>query len=77
MSAPVESRRLTRREGRLASVAGWNGTGKVLPAHRFDSTRVVWTTEFGPTPFNYTLENPACEHHGRAFSSWLAGAGIK
>jgi hypothetical protein len=43
----------------------------------FDSTLVVWTTEFGRTPFNNTAENPGREHHSWAFSSWLAGAGVK
>jgi hypothetical protein len=42
-----------------------------------DDTLVVWTTEFGRTPYN---ENPAKqgrEHHNRVFSSWLAGGGVK
>ncbi|QEH35520.1 hypothetical protein OJF2_40720 [Aquisphaera giovannonii] len=43
----------------------------------FDSTLVVWTTEFGRTPFNNTPENLGREHHNWAFSSWLAGAGVK
>ncbi len=43
----------------------------------FDSTLVVWTTEFGRTPFNNTPDNPGREHHSWAFSSWLAGAGVK
>jgi hypothetical protein len=43
----------------------------------FDSTLVVWTTEFGRTPFNNTPENAGREHHSWAFSSWLAGAGVK
>lgn len=38
---------------------------------------VVWTTEFGRTPFNNTASNPGREHHSWAFSSWLAGAGVK
>jgi Protein of unknown function (DUF1501) len=37
---------------------------------------VVWTTEFGRTPFNNTAENKGREHHSWAFSSWLAGAGV-
>ncbi|MFO0957054.1 MAG: DUF1501 domain-containing protein [Isosphaeraceae bacterium] len=43
----------------------------------FESTLVVWTTEFGRTPFNNTPDNPGREHHSWAFSSWLAGAGVK
>lgn len=42
-----------------------------------DDTLVVWTTEFGRTPFNNTAEAKGREHHPWAFSSWLAGAGIK
>jgi hypothetical protein len=42
-----------------------------------DDILVVWTTEFGRTPFNNTAEAPGREHHNWAFSSWLAGAGVK
>ena len=43
----------------------------------FDDVLVVWTTEFGRTPFNNTAANPRREHHNWAFSSWLAGAWVK
>jgi hypothetical protein len=42
-----------------------------------DDTLVVWTTEFGRTPFNNTADAPGREHHPWAFSSWLAGGGAK
>jgi hypothetical protein len=42
-----------------------------------DDTLVVWTTEFGRTPFNNTADAKGREHHPWAFSSWLAGAGVK
>jgi uncharacterized protein (DUF1501 family) len=42
-----------------------------------EDTLVVWTTEFGRTPFNNTADAKGCEHHPWAFSSWLAGAGVK
>ena len=42
-----------------------------------DETLVVWTTEFGRTPFNNSAEAKGREHHPWAFSSWLAGAGIR
>ncbi len=42
-----------------------------------DDTLVVWTTDFGRTPFNNTAEAKGREHHPWAFSSWLAGAGVK
>jgi hypothetical protein len=43
----------------------------------FEDVLVVWTTEFGRTPFNNTAANPGREHHNWGFSSWLAGAGVK
>jgi hypothetical protein len=42
-----------------------------------DDVLVVWTTEFGRTPFNNTPDNKGREHHHWGFSSWLAGAGVK
>ena len=42
-----------------------------------DDVLVVWTSEFGRTPFNNTAENPGREHHNWAFSSFLAGAGVR
>ena len=42
-----------------------------------DDTLVVWTTEFGRTPFNNTADAKGREHHPWAFSSWLAGGGVK
>lgn len=43
----------------------------------FEDTLVVWTTEFGRTPFNSQADHKGREHHSWAFSSWLAGAGVK
>ncbi len=40
-------------------------------------TLVVWTSEFGRTPFNNTADAKGREHHPWAFSSWLAGAGVR
>jgi hypothetical protein len=40
-------------------------------------TLVVWTTEFGRTPFNAAADARGREHHHWVFSSWLAGAGVK
>ena len=42
-----------------------------------DDTLVVWTTEFGRTPFKEAAAAKGREHHHWAFSSWLAGAGVK
>ena len=42
-----------------------------------DDTLVVWTTEFGRTPFNSGAGAAGREHHHWVFSSWLAGAGVK
>lgn len=40
-------------------------------------TLVVWTTEFGRTPYNEQANHRGREHHHWAFTSWLAGGGIK
>ena len=42
-----------------------------------ESTLVVWTTEFGRTPYNLSAEAKGREHHHQVFSSWLAGGGVK
>ena len=42
-----------------------------------DSTLVVWTTEFGRTPFHERADHPGREHHKHCFSSWMAGGGVK
>ncbi len=42
-----------------------------------DETLVVWTSEFGRTPFNNSADAKGREHHPWAFSSWLAGGGVK
>jgi uncharacterized protein (DUF1501 family) len=42
-----------------------------------EDTLVVWTTEFGRTPFNAQANAAGREHHHWAFSSWLAGGGVK
>ena len=42
-----------------------------------EDTLVVWTTEFGRTPFKEAPNPAGREHHHWAFSSWMAGAGIK
>ena len=42
-----------------------------------DDTLVVWTTEFGRTPFNNTADAKGREHHSWAFSSWMAGGGVR
>jgi hypothetical protein len=42
-----------------------------------DDTLVVWTTEFGRTPYNNAPDAKGREHHHQVFSSWLAGGGVK
>jgi hypothetical protein len=42
-----------------------------------DQTLVVWTTEFGRTPYHAEPKALGREHHHQAFSSWLAGGGVK
>jgi uncharacterized protein (DUF1501 family) len=45
-----------------------------------DDTLVVWGGEFGRTVYSQgALGNPRAgrDHHGRCFSVWLAGGGVK
>lgn len=42
-----------------------------------EDTLVVWTTEFGRTPFNAAAQAAGREHHHWVFSSWLAGGGVR
>jgi uncharacterized protein DUF1501 len=42
-----------------------------------EDTLVVWTTEFGRTPFKETAGAKGREHHHWVFSSWMAGGGVK
>ena len=42
-----------------------------------DETLVVWTTEFGRTPYHEQAAARGREHHHWAFSSWMAGGGVK
>ena len=45
-----------------------------------DETLVVWGGEFGRTPYaqgNANRDAYGRDHHGRAFSVWLAGGGVK
>jgi len=42
-----------------------------------DETLVVWTTEFGRTPYHEKADHPGREHHHQVFSSWLAGGGTR
>lgn len=42
-----------------------------------DDTLVVWTTEFGRTPYHENADHAGREHHHQVFSSWMAGGGLK
>lgn len=42
-----------------------------------ESTLVVWTTEFGRTPYMAEQNAGGRDHHHQVFSSWIAGAGVK
>ena len=66
--------------GRLAAQIDQPIAGLLADLKRqglFDSTLVVFTTEFGRTPFNNSADAKGREHHHWGFSSWLAGAGVK
>ncbi|MEZ6068334.1 MAG: DUF1501 domain-containing protein [Planctomycetaceae bacterium] len=46
----------------------------------FDDTLIVWGGEFGRTIYSQgslTKDDHGRDHHGRCFTMWLAGAGIK
>ena len=44
----------------------------------FDDTLIVWAGEFGRTPMKQDNKGPAGrDHHNKAMSMWLAGAGIR
>ncbi|MBL8795829.1 MAG: DUF1501 domain-containing protein [Planctomycetia bacterium] len=40
----------------------------------FETTLVVWTSEFGRTPH---AQGNGRDHHARGFTTWLAGGGVK
>jgi hypothetical protein len=42
-----------------------------------EETLVVWTTEFGRTPFTEGIGGKGRDHHQLAFTCWMAGAGLK
>ena len=42
-----------------------------------EDTLVVWTTEFGRTPYTEKPDAKGREHHSNAYSTWLAGGGVK
>ncbi len=42
-----------------------------------DDTLVLWTTEFGRTPFTEGIGGKGRDHHQHVFTCWLAGAGVK
>ena len=41
----------------------------------FEDTLLIWTTEFGRTPF--AQGGDGRDHNGGTFVTWLAGAGVK
>lgn len=42
-----------------------------------DDTLVIWSTEFGRTPFTQGINSKGRDHHQLVFTCWLAGAGVK
>jgi hypothetical protein len=42
-----------------------------------DETLVLWTTEFGRTPFTQGIGAKGRDHHQLAFTCWMAGAGLR
>src|SRR5207237_4954011 len=42
-----------------------------------DDTLVLWTSEFGRTPFTEGINGKGRDHHQLVFTCWMAGAGLK
>ena len=42
-----------------------------------DDTLVLWTTEFGRTPFTEGIGGKGRDHHQLVYTCWMAGAGVK
>jgi hypothetical protein len=42
-----------------------------------EETLVLWTTEFGRTPFTEGIGGKGRDHHQLAFTCWMAGAGLR
>jgi hypothetical protein len=42
-----------------------------------DDTLVLWTTEFGRTPFTEGVGAKGRDHHPHSFTCWLAGGGVR
>jgi hypothetical protein len=42
-----------------------------------DDTLVLWTTEFGRTPFTEGVGGKGRDHHQLVYTCWMAGAGVK
>jgi hypothetical protein len=42
-----------------------------------EDTLVLWTTEFGRTPFTQGIGGKGRDHHQLGFTCWMAGAGLK
>jgi len=69
-------------ENHTAQAAGMDrpvaGLLKDLKARgMLDDTLVLWTTEFGRTPFTQGIGGKGRDHHQLAFTCWMAGAGLK
>jgi hypothetical protein len=43
----------------------------------FDDTLIVWTSEFGRKPGDASPDEEGRQHQSAAYSSWLAGGGVK
>jgi hypothetical protein len=42
-----------------------------------EDTLLIWSTEFGRTPFTQGINSKGRDHHQLVFTCWLAGAGVK
>jgi hypothetical protein len=72
---------LVKYMGICAGLTDEPAAGLLLDLERrgmLEETLVVWTGEFGRTPMVQTNKGgPGRDHHMRAFSGWMAGAGVR
>ena len=66
-----------RRQCGIVDKPSWALVQDLKQRGMLDDTLVVWTTEFGRTPYHEDLQAKGREHHHQVFSSWFAGGGVR
>jgi hypothetical protein len=71
---------LIRREAKLVDQASAGLVQDLKQRGLLDDTLVIWGGEFGRTVYcqgKLTADDYGRDHHGRCFTMWMAGAGVK